>query len=340
MEENAEDESELYEKATIQVDKNQSLLRIDKFLTDRLKNITRNRIQLALDNGYITVNGVSTKPNYKIKPGDLIAVFIPSPPRHDELLPEEIPLDIVYEDASLLILNKPPGLVVHPGQGNWSGTLVNGLLYHFDHLPTHKNGEIRPGLVHRIDKDTSGLMVIAKTESAMSILAKQFFDHSIERTYQAIVWGSLKEQSGTIATHIGRSKQDRKIQAVVGDDEDGKLAITHFRVLADLEELSLVECKLETGRTHQIRVHMRHIGHPIFNDTTYGGDKILKGPNSGSYKAFIRECFTLLPRQALHAKTLGFNHPKTQEKVLWESNLYPDMQKMLHFWEENRKLIR
>ena len=258
---------------------------------------------------------------------------MPTPPRNDEILPEPLDLSIIYEDDYLLVVHKPPGMVVHPAYNNWTGTLVNGLVYHFDHLPTSQNGDIRPGLVHRIDKDTSGLLVIAKTEDAMSGLAKQFFDHSVERTYYALVWGDVIEDSGTITGHVGRSLKDRKVMTVFPDGEFGKHAVTHYKVLQRFHYVTLVQCNLETGRTHQIRAHMKYLGHPLFNDATYGGDRILSGEVFTNYKQFVSNTFTALPRQALHAKTLGFIHPITKEKHQFDSDIPHDFQSAIERWQ-------
>lgn len=329
----SEDEDELYEHHRIVVDKGQSLLRIDRFLMDRLQNATRTKIQAAIDVESVRVNDKPTKASYKIKPLDIITVSLPHPPRDTDIKPENIPLDIVFEDDELLVLNKPAGMVVHPAHGNWDGTLVNALVYHFQNLPTSRNGDIRPGLVHRIDKDTSGLMVIAKTEYAMTHLARQFFDHSIERTYNALVWGQPDPADGTITGYIGRSVKDRKVQAIYDDETKGKWAVTHYKTLEDLRYVSLVQCNLETGRTHQIRAHLKHIKHPLFNDAMYGGDRILRGNPVGSYKAFVENAFKLMPRQALHAKSLGFVHPRTREWLQFDSPLPDDMQSVLTKWQ-------
>lgn len=330
-----EDETELYEHHRIVVDKGQRLLRIDKFLTDRLENSTRSRIQNAIEAGLIKVNHQTTKANYKIKPFDVITVSLPTPPRNTEILPENIPLQIVYEDEDLIVLNKPAGMVVHPAYGNWTGTLVNALVYHFQQLPHYQEGEIRPGLVHRIDKDTSGLLVVAKTEKALNALAKQFFEHSIERTYYALVWGHLKEKKGTINAPLARSKKDRKIMDVYPEGtEFAKNAITHYEVLETYKYVSLIQCNLETGRTHQIRVHLRSIGHPLFNDETYGGNKILKGTITQKYRQFVENCFKIMPRQALHAKSLGFVHPTSQQNVFFDSDLPQDFQLVLEKWSK------
>lgn len=322
-------EDELFLHKTIVADKGQSLLRIDKFLFDRLPNASRNRIQNAIDNHSILVNNKPTKANYKVRPLDEIAVFLPNPPRNDTILAQNIPLEIIYEDDDLLLVNKNAGMVVHPAYSNWDGTLVNALVYHFENLPTSKNGKIRPGLVHRIDKDTSGLLIVAKTEHAMTHLAAQFFHHTIERTYYALIWGIPKNSNGTIKTYLGRSLVDRRITANFEDPEKGKIAITHYQVLETFEVVSLIKCNLETGRTHQIRAHMKHIGHPIFSDATYGGDKIIKGIQSGAYKHFINQCFETIPRQSLHAKTLGFIHPTTKIKMQFDSQLPDDFEKVL-----------
>lgn len=328
-----EEELELYEHHRIVVDKGQSPVRIDKFLTEKIANATRNRVQRAIDAGTILVNGQPSKSNYKIKPADEIRVLLEKPPRDTEVIPENIPLDILYEDPHLLIVNKPPGMVVHPAHGNWTGTLVNGLVYHFQHLPEMKGNVGRPGLVHRIDKDTSGLLVIAKTEETMAPLAAQFFHHTIERTYIALVWGEPEEDSGTVIGHVGRSAKDRKVMDVFPDGSQGKHAVTHWKVLKRLRYVSLIQCNLETGRTHQIRAHMRFIGHPLFNDAMYGGDKIRKGTQFAKYKAFIQNCFDLMPRQALHAMSLGFVHPVTQEKMYFEAPLPADFSAVLEKWE-------
>ncbi|GMQ26508.1 RluA family pseudouridine synthase [Algoriphagus sp. oki45] len=328
-----EEELELYEHHRIVVDKGQSPVRIDKFLTEKIAYATRNRVQRAIDAGTILVNGMSSKSNYKIKPADEIRVLLEKPPRDTEVIPENIPLDIVFEDGHLLVVNKPAGMVVHPAHGNWTGTLVNGLVYHFQHLPEMKGNVGRPGLVHRIDKDTSGLLVIAKTEETMAPLAAQFFHHTIERTYLALVWGEPEEDEGTVVGHVGRSAKDRKVMDVFPDGSQGKHAVTHWKVLRRLRYVSLIQCNLETGRTHQIRAHMRYLGHPLFNDAMYGGDKIRKGTQFAKYKAFVQNCFDLMPRQALHAMSLGFVHPVTQEKLYFEAPLPPDFSGVLEKWE-------
>ncbi len=337
MEQGLDNEEEiLFEHHRIEVDKGQSLLRIDKFLTDRLPNVSRNKIQEAIEAGFVMVNGKPTKANYKIRPLDLITVSMPEPPRDTEVKPENITLNIVYEDEHLLVVNKPAGMVVHPAYNNWTGTLVNALAYHFQHLPTMQGNDGRPGLVHRIDKDTSGLLVIAKTDVAMMGLAKQFYDHSIERTYYALVWGEPKEDRGTINVPLGRSLKDRRISIAYTPESGlvgGKEAITHYEVLKRLRYVSLVKCNLETGRTHQIRAHLKHLGHPLFNDEMYGGNEILKGSMFSKYKAFVENCFKIMPRQALHAKTLGFTHPVSKEKMQFDSSLPTDFQSVLEKWE-------
>ncbi|TAG54790.1 MAG: RluA family pseudouridine synthase [Cytophagales bacterium] len=322
-------EDELFLHQTIITDKGQSLLRIDKFLMDRLANASRNRVQNAIDGETILVNDKPTKANYRVRPLDKITIFLPNPPRNDEILPEDIALDIVYEDAQLLLVNKPAGMVVHPAYGNWTGTLVNALVHHFRFLPTTKNGAIRPGLVHRIDKDTSGLLVIAKSEEAMTKLASQFFYHSIERTYYALIWGEPKELKGTISTYLNRSLSDRRVTVNYDSPEKGKIAITHYEVIEKFGFASLIKCNLKTGRTHQIRAHMKHLGHPIFSDSMYGGDKILKSATIGKFKNFIENCFQIIPRQALHAKTLGFVHPQTKEMVQFNTDLPLDFATVL-----------
>ncbi|QIX62026.1 RluA family pseudouridine synthase [Hymenobacter sp. BT18] len=325
-------DDELYEHHRIQADKRQELLRLDKFLMNRLPNASRTKIQNAIRAEAVQVNERPVKSNYRVKPGDVITITLPEPPREGKVVPEPMELDIRYEDDSLLLVNKPAGLVVHPAYGNWQGTLVNGLAYHFQHLPTGRNGEIRPGLVHRIDKDTSGLLVIGKTEWAMTHLSQQFFHHTIERTYLALVWGVPKEEQGTITGHIGRSLKDRKVQAVYPDGSYGKHAVTHYKVLQSFRHVALVQCNLETGRTHQIRAHMKHIGHPLFSDATYGGDKILYGQRTGAYKDFVEKVLAVIPRQALHAKSLGFVHPVTGETLHFEAELPADFEAALLKW--------
>jgi 23S rRNA pseudouridine1911/1915/1917 synthase len=302
-----------------------------------IENATRSKIQQAAKDGNIYVNDVTVKSNYKVKPNDVVRVLFEHPPYEFLLVPEDIPLTIVYEDDALLLVNKPAGMVVHPGHGNYSGTLINALTFHFDNLPN--NSSNRPGLVHRIDKDTSGLLVVAKTEEAMTLLAKQFFDKTSEREYIALVWGDVKEDQGTIEGAIGRHPKNRLQNTVfIGDDaHKGKPAVTHYKVLERFGYVTLVSCKLETGRTHQIRVHLKHIGHTLFNDERYGGDRILKGTSFSKYKQFVENCFSILPRQALHAKTLGFVHPVTQEKMKFDSPIPDDIAQCLEKWRNYSK---
>lgn len=330
-----DDESEdgLFERHRIVADRKQGLIRLDKFLMDRLPHTSRTKVQEAIDQAFITVNGQPVKASYKVKPLDDIRVSLPTPPHSTDILGEDIPLNIVYEDESLLLVDKPPGLVVHPAHGNWTGTLVNALVWHFENLPTSRNGEIRPGLVHRIDKDTSGLLVIAKTETAMTRLARQFFVHSIEREYYALVWGQPEPAEGTINVHLGRSPKDRRLTVAIPDGSQGRHAITHYRTLKTWGYVSLVACRLETGRTHQIRAHMRYLGHPIFSDEMYGGRQILKGQLTAKYRAFVENCFALMPRQALHARVLGFTHPETGQEVHFECPLPADFQQVLDRWD-------
>lgn len=330
MQEENDEKDDLFEHYRIMVDSGQQPLRIDKFLSNRLPSTSRNRIQKAIENGNILVNKKTVKTNYKVKAGDEISVVLPTPPRELELIPENIPLDIVYEDDQLIVINKKPGMVVHPGHGNYTGTLVNALIYHFNQLP---GDHVRPGLVHRIDKNTSGLMVVAKTEESMTHLAGQFFNRTIERRYWAIIWGTPDKEEGRIEGHIGRSLKDRKVMDVFPDGSYGKPAITHYKLLKSWDYVSLVECKLETGRTHQIRVHMRHIGHPLFNDPEYGGDKILRGIKTSKYIQFVQNCFKILPRQALHAKTLGFIHPTGNHFLQFDSDVPQDMKRLMEKWD-------
>ncbi|MCG8474957.1 MAG: RluA family pseudouridine synthase [Cytophagales bacterium] len=330
----AEEENDaMFEHHRIKADPGQQTLRLDKFLLEKLSGITRNRLQQGIKDGFIQVNGQPAKANYKVRPLDVVTVSMPEPKPNREVAAEDIPLNIVFEDEHLLVVNKPAGMVVHPAHGNWNGTLVNALTYHFNNLPTMENNEGRPGLVHRIDKDTSGLLVIAKTETAMNSLAKQFFDHSIERTYYALAWGDFKEDEGTIDVNLGRSLKDRRVTAAFPDGELGRRAVTHYKVLKRLRYVSLIQCKLETGRTHQIRAHMKHLGHPLFNDATYGGDKILKGTQFSKYKQFVDNCFAAIPRQALHAKSLGFVHPTSGEFLQFDSELPEDFRTAIEKWE-------
>lgn len=331
--EEQDDEQDLFEHFSITADKGQELLRVDKFLQNRLEKTSRSRIQSAADAGNIHVNGKIVKSNYRVKPGDYIAVVFAHPPRDREIKPENIPLNIVYEDEELIVINKPPGLVVHPGHGNYSGTLVNALMYHFSHLKMYSQKESpRPGLVHRLDKNTSGIMLLAKTEYSMTHLARQFFERTTKRTYQALVWGDVKDDSGTVTGHIGRDVRDRKLFTVYPEGDQGKHAVTHYRVLERFGYVTLVECRLETGRTHQIRVHMKYIGHPLFNDDTYGGNRILKGTTYTNYKQFVENCFEILPRHALHAKSLGFMHPVQKKEMFFDSELPEDMTQAIQKW--------
>ena len=335
-----EEEQEFFEHYKFIADKGQDFLRIDKFLMDRIPNTSRNKIQVAASSGNILVNKKAVKSNYRVKPFDEVSIVLPYPPREIELIPENIPLTILYEDDDVLVINKQAGLVVHPGYGNYTGTLVNGLIYHFNNLP-NSNVNNRPGLVHRLDKNTSGIMVIAKTEYAMTHLANQFFERTTERRYNAIVWGDFEEEEGTVTGNVARSLKNRKVMDVFPEGDFGKHAVTHYKVLKRYGYVTLIECKLETGRTHQIRVHMQHIGHSLFNDNEYGGDKILKGTSFTKYKQFITNCFEILPRQALHAKTLGFTHPTTKEWLQFNSELPEDMTTVLKKWDTyvaNREL--
>jgi 23S rRNA pseudouridine1911/1915/1917 synthase len=328
-----EPDDDLFEHHRIVADPGQSLLRVDKFLFDRLPNVTRTKIQNGIHDGFVKVNDKPIKPNYKVHPNDVITVSFPEPPRDTDVKPENITLNIVFEDEHILVVNKAAGMVVHPAFQNWSGTLVNALTYHFQNLPQMQGNEGRPGLVHRIDKDTSGLLVIAKSEMAMTSLAKQFFDHSIERTYQALVWGVPEPPEGTINVNVGRSLKDRRVTTAFPDGDFGRTAITHFKLLKDLRYVSLIECRLETGRTHQIRAHMKYLGHPIFNDETYGGNKVIKGTVFTRYKQFVDNCFKIIPRQALHAKTLGFIHPATKKFIQFDSALPDDFKEVMEKWE-------
>jgi 23S rRNA pseudouridine1911/1915/1917 synthase len=325
------EEQEFYEHLRVVVDKGQSLLRIDKFLMHRIENASRNRIQNAIDLGNVLVNDKPIKASYKVKPLDVISVVLPHPPRDTEVYPENIPLDIIYEDDDVLIVNKSAGMVVHPGYNNYTGTLVNALVYHFQQLPTLPGNDGRPGLVHRIDKDTSGLLLISKNERSMTYLARQFYEHTIKRKYMALVWGDL-EQDGTVTGYIGRSYGDRRVMDVYDDEEKGKWSVTHYKVLERMGYVTLIECQLETGRTHQIRAHMKHIGHPLFSDAMYGGDKILKGTVFSKYRQFVENCFELMPRQALHARSLGFVHPSTKKNIYFESALPQDFESVLKKW--------
>ena len=323
-------EESLHEHFSFTADKGQEPLRVDKYLMNRIENATRNKIQNAAKEGSIFVNDTAVKSNYKVKGGDVVRVLFGHPPHENLLVPEDLPLEVVYEDDTVIVINKAAGMVVHPGHGNYSGTLINVLLFHFDNLPN--NADERPGLVHRIDKDTSGLLVIAKTEQALTHLSKQFFDKSSERKYLALVWGSPKEDEGTVEGHIGRHPKNRLQMMVFPERDAGKPAVTHYKVVERFGYVTLLECQLETGRTHQIRAHMKHIGHTLFNDERYGGNAILKGTHFSKYKQFVENCFKLIPRQALHAKTLGFEHPKTGKWMQFDSEIPQDLVKTLSKW--------
>jgi len=323
-------EDELFEHYHFEVSTGQSPLRIDKYLMGLVQNATRNKIQKATECGCVLVNDYAVKSNYKVKPNDIIRVVFDKPKYQYKIIPENIPLDIVYEDHDLLVINKKAGFVVHPGHGNYSGTLVNALAYHFDKLPL--NSSQRPGLVHRIDKDTTGLLVIAKTEEAMFYLAKQFEEKTSEREYIALVWGNFEQNEGTITGYIGRHPKDRMQMAIFEDENSGKWSVTHYKVIERFNYVTLVSCHLETGRTHQIRASMKHIGHPLFNDSRYGGDRIIKGTTFTKYKQFVENCFKILPRQALHAKTLGFIHPTTKKNLRFNTELPEDIQNIIEKW--------
>lgn len=326
------DHNDLYEHHRFSVDPGQHPLRIDKFLFNKLEGTSRSRIQAAAHAGNILVNGTEVKPNYRVKPEDLISIILPHPPREFELVPENIPLDIVYEDDDVIVVNKKAGMVVHPGHGNYSGTLVHALMYHLGNNALFSGGEERPGLVHRIDKNTSGLLVAAKNELALNKLASQFFNKTTGRTYVALVWGDLDADQGTIEGHIGRNPKDRKQMTVFPGGDQGKPAVTHYRVLERLGYVNLVECRLETGRTHQIRVHFQYISHPVFNDPDYGGDRILRGTTFTRYRQFVRNCFQLLPGQALHARTLEFVHPSTGRETRFEAAIPDNFSGLLRKW--------
>lgn len=335
-ENNSADGLDLYEHYRFRVDPGQTPIRIDKYLMDKIERVTRTRVQNGIRAGMVRVNNEEVKPNFKVKPNDLIVVSFTKPPKENApVLAQEIPLDVRYEDDEVMVIHKPWGLAVHPGIGIYDGTLVNGLAYYFRNqdLPIMKgNLQDRPGLVHRLDKDTTGLMVIAKTEHAMTHLAKQFFDHTIYRRYYALVWGEPLDREGTIVGHIGRHPKHRMVRHVFPEGEEGKHAVTHYKVIEGMYYVSLVECRLETGRTHQIRAHMRYKGHPLFGDTRYGGDKIVKGTVFSKYRQFVENCFKLIRRQALHAKSLGFVHPTTGEEMLFDSELPQDMEEVLTKW--------
>lgn len=334
---NSNHDDELFEHHYFTAAKGQEPLRVDKFLMNFIENATRNKIQNAAKEGNIYVNGNPVKQNHKVKAGDEVKVLLSYPPYESQLIAENIELDIVYEDDALLVVNKPAGMVVHPGHGNYSGTLINGLIHHFEKLPL--NSSNRPGLVHRIDKDTTGLLVVAKTEEAMTHLSKQFFNKTSQREYVALVWGRVEDDEGTIEGNIGRNPNNRMQNMVyTGEDADqGKPAVTHYKVIERFTYVTLISCRLETGRTHQIRVHLKHIGHTLFNDERYGGDKVLKGTAFSKYKQFVENCFKVLPRQALHAKTLGFEHPVTGEWMSFETPIPEDMLNCLDKWRRYAK---
>ena len=340
----ADEEQALFEHHNLKISKGQVSLRIDKFIMMQIANSTRTKVQHACEAGFVLVNGKPVKSNYKIKPLDEISIMLTVPPRSVEVIPENIPIDIVFEDDYIVLVNKKPGMVVHPAYGNYTGTLVNALAYHFENLPKSRsklNHDLyleRPGLVHRIDKNTSGILIIAKTELAMTRLSKDFYDRTMDRKYMAICWGDLKQDSGTITANVGRNLRNRKVMDTFPvDSEHGKHAVTHYKVLERFGFITLVECKLETGRTHQIRVHFKSIGHPLFNDNEYGGDQILKGLNTAKYRHFVQNCFDILPRQALHAKTLGITHPITGEKLFFNSEVPDDMVQVLEKWQRFTK---
>lgn len=322
------DEQDLFEHYRFVADKGQEPMRLDKFLTMRIENATRTKVQKGIEVGSVLVNQRPVKNNYQIKPADIVTVVLPNPPRNPELIAENIPINIVYEDDSLVLINKNAGMVVHPGYNNYSGTLVNALLFHISKLPEYSD-EMRPGLVHRIDKDTSGLILVAKSETALVHLAKQFYDHSINRIYHALVWGDVKDENGTVVGNIGRDLRDRRLSAVFEDPNIGKHAVTHYRVLERFGFCTLIECKLETGRTHQIRAHMKHIGHTLFADEAYGGLKVLAHSKFPKFDSFIQNCFEIMSRQALHAKTLGFVHPETKKQIDFNSELPEDFSEVL-----------
>ncbi len=329
------EEEKLFEHFAFKVDKGQGSVRIDRYLTDKIENLTRNRIQNVAKAGGVLVNGKPVKSNYKVKPLDEIKIVLPYAPYENLLVPENIPIDIVYEDEHLIVVNKPAGMVVHPGHGNYSGTLLNGLIHHFENLP--QNADNRPGLVHRIDKDTTGLLVVAKTEKALTKLARQFADKTSTRKYVALVWGDLPQEHGTIEGNLGRNPKNRLQMMVFPEGDAGKHAVTHYKVLERFGYVTLIELQLETGRTHQIRAHMKYIGNPLFNDARYGGDKILKGTTFSKYKQFVENTFKVLPRQALHAQTLGFVHPATEQFVQFSSDIPTDMQQAIERWRNYAK---
>lgn len=331
-----ENNDELYERFSFKTDKGQEPLRIDKYLMNRIEGATRNKLQQAINNGMVLVNGKEVRPNYKIKALEEVIVYSDMSPDETDVVPENIPLNIAYEDSDLMLINKPAGMVVHPGSGNYSGTLLNGVAYYLQQKDPSISEDTLPrfGLVHRIDKNTSGLLVLAKTDVAMRNLAKQFFDHTIERKYVALVWGDVEKEEGTIIAHVGRNQRFRKLFEAYPDGDYGKEAITHYKVKERFGYVTLIECQLETGRTHQIRVHMKYLGHPLFNDDFYGGDKIVKGTVYAKYKQFVDNCFAICPRHALHAKTLGFAHPVTGKQLFFDTELPKDMQQVIEKWRK------
>lgn len=337
----AETSEELYERFSFKTDKGQEPLRIDKYLMNRIEGATRNKLQQAINNGLVLVNRKEVRPNYKIKALDEIIVYSDMSPEDTDVVPENLPLNIVYEDADLMLINKPAGMVVHPGSGNYTGTLLNGVAWYLQQQQPGLTEDALPrfGLVHRIDKNTSGLLVLAKNDKAMRHLAKQFFDHTIKRQYTALVWGDMEEDEGTIVAHVGRHLRFRKLFEAYPEGDHGKEAITHYKVMERFNYVTLVQCILETGRTHQIRVHMKHIGHPLFSDDFYGGDKIVKGTVYTKYKQFVENCFAICPRQALHAKTLGFIHPSTGEEMNFDTELPPDMEQVIEKWRKYVSVI-
>ncbi len=336
--EEQDEQEELYERMNMVIDKGQVPLRLDKFLMQRLEGATRNKIQQAVAEERVLVNDEPVKNNYKVRPGDKLVVYQDNAPDSNDVIPQDIPMDIIYEDDDLFIVNKPVGMVVHPGSGNRDGTLLNAVAWHMQQqTPSEEDLELpRYGMVHRIDKNTSGLLVLAKTQKAMTGLAKQFYNHTVHRRYIALVWGSFEQQEGTITGHVGRHQRHRKLFTTYPEGEHGKHAITHYKVLEEFNYVTLVECRLETGRTHQIRVHMQYIGHPLFSDDFYGGDKIVKGTIYTKYKQFVDNCFKLCPRQALHARELGFEHPTTGEHMLFESPVPEDMQSVIDKWRSKK----
>lgn len=339
-EEEFSEQQEFFEHYRFEVEPGQSSVRIDRYLFSRLDNTSRTRLQNAAEAGNILINTKQVKSNYRVKPYDTIQIVLPNPPREIELIPENIPLNIVYEDDDLIVVNKEAGMVVHPAYGNYRGTLVNALMWHLQDNPLFLSGSIRPGLVHRIDKNTSGILVIAKTEQALNNLSRQFYERSADRRYTAIVWGVPDPTEGVITGHVGRNIRDRKIMQVFPDGSQGKNAVSHYQVIENLGYISVVECKLETGRTHQIRVHFSYIKHPLFNDSEYGGDQILKGTTFSKYQQFVKNCFKILPRQALHARSLAFSHPVSGERLFFDSELPCDMQKVIEKWRTYSRGIK